>query len=83
MLPSRIILPCLLRFSSTVISVGSGFAFGSGRDGVFAEDHRECSKACGSLYCCRFEGPEKDKRENKTYQNVKGTAPDEIFYRSG
>ena len=25
----------------------------------------------------------KDKRENKTYQNVKGTAPDEIFYRSG
>ena len=30
MLPSRIILPCLLRFSSTVISVGSGFAFGSG-----------------------------------------------------
>ena len=40
-------------------------------------------KACGSLYCCRLEGPEKDKRENKTYQNVKGTAPDEIFYRSG
>ena len=36
-----------------------------------------------SLYCCRLEGPEKDKRENKTYQNVKGTAPDEIFYRSG
>ena len=32
---------------------------------------------------CRLEGPEKDKRENKTYQNVKGTAPDEIFYRSG
>ena len=30
MLPSRIILPCLLRFSSTVISVGSGFALGSG-----------------------------------------------------
>ena len=30
MLPSKIILPCLLRFSSTVISVGSGFAFGSG-----------------------------------------------------
>ena len=22
-------------------------------------------------------------RENKAYQNVKGTAPDEIFYRSG
>ena len=43
----------------------------------------KCSKACGSLYCCRLEGPEKDKRENKTYQNVKGTAPDEIFYRSG
>ena len=61
----------------------SGGTVQSGRDGVFAEDHRECSKACGSLYCCRPERSEKDKRENKTYQNVKGTAPDEIFYRSG
>ena len=25
----------------------------------------------------------KTRGENKTYQNVKGTAPDEIFYRSG
>ena len=24
-----------------------------------------------------------DQVENKTYQNVKGTAPDEIFYCSG
>ena len=30
-----------------------------------------------------LKGSEKDKRENKTYQNVKGTAPDEIFYCSG
>ena len=36
-----------------------------------------------AVLCCRLEGPEKDKRENKAYQNVKGTAPDEIFYRSG
>jgi len=35
------------------------------------------------LYCGRPERSEKDKRENKAYQNVKGTAPDEIFYRSG
>ena len=26
---------------------------------------------------------DQNKRENKTYQNVKGTAPDEIFYCSG
>ena len=44
---------------------------------------KKCGKACGNLYCGRPERSEKDKRENKTYQNVKGTAPDEIFYRSG
>ena len=48
-----------------------------------AEDHRECSKACGSLYCCRLEGPEKDKRKNKAYQNAERTASDEIFYSTG
>ena len=25
----------------------------------------ECSKACGSLYCCRLKGPEKDKRKKR------------------
>ena len=39
-------------------------------------------KITGNLYCGHPERSEKDKRENKTYQNVKGTAPDEIFYRS-
>ena len=41
------------------------------------------SKACGSLYCCRLEGPEKDKRKNKAYQNAERTASDEIFYSTG
>ena len=47
------------------------------------EDHRECSKACGSLYCCRLKGPEKDKRKNEAYQNAERTASDEIFYSTG
>ena len=51
--------------------------------GILVEDYRKCGKACGNLYCGRPERSEKDKRENKAYQNVKGTAPDEIFYRSG
>lgn len=50
---------------------------------ILFEDYRKCGKACGNLYCGRPERSEKDKRENKAYQNVKGTAPDEIFYRSG
>lgn len=41
------------------------------------------AKHVAVFIAARLEGPEKDKRENKTYQNVKGTAPDEIFYRSG
>ena len=41
------------------------------------------AKHVAIFYCGRPERSEKDKRENKAYQNVKGTAPDDIFYRSG